>query len=110
MNQGSAPRFVLRKAAIQDLDELAAYIQQESPETAVRFLDAANETFHLLAENPELGGLFETTHQLLAGIRIWRVKGFQTMLVFYRPITVGVEIVRLLHGARDFAAIFRPDD
>ncbi len=106
MTQGPGARFLLPGAAVNDLDEVAAYIQQGSPEAAIRFLEAAQETFGALARTPELGGLFESGNPHLAGMRIWQVKGFRSILVFYRPIPGGVEIVRVVHGARDFAALF----
>jgi len=38
----------------------------------------------------------------LAGLRKWRVSGFDDVLVFYLPRADGVSIVRALHGARDW--------
>lgn len=43
MTQGAGARYLLRGAAVSDLDELAAYIQQDSPQAAIRFLEAAQE-------------------------------------------------------------------
>jgi len=43
----------------------------------------------------------------LIGMRSWRVKRFPKYLIFYIPIEDGVEIVRVLHGARNLEAIFR---
>ena len=106
MSQGPGVRFLLRVAAVKDLDEAAAYIQHDSPQAAIRFLEAAQESFGTLARTPELGGLFESTNPHLSGMRIWQVKGFRSILIFYRPIYGGVEIVRVMHGARDFAALF----
>jgi len=60
----------------------------------------------LLARTPELGGLFESHNPHFSGMRIWQVKGFRSILVFYRVLPGSVEIVRVLHGARDFAALF----
>lgn len=40
-------RTIRHDLAQSDLDELAAYIDEESPSTAIRFLDAAEETFRL---------------------------------------------------------------
>ncbi len=97
---------MLRGAAVNDLDEAAAYIQRDSPEAAIRFLEAAQETFGALARTPGLGGLFESRNPRFSGVRIWQVKGFRSVLVFYRPIKGGVEIIRVVNGARDFAALF----
>ena len=49
MTPGPGARFLLREAAVNDLDELAAYIQKDSPQAANRFLEAAQETFGVLA-------------------------------------------------------------
>lgn len=69
-------RYRLHEAAAHDLDAVATYFQQDSPQVAIRFLEAAQETFERLTQTPELGGLFESSHLHLSGIRIWRVKGF----------------------------------
>ena len=39
-------------------------------------------------------------------MRRWPVKDFENWLVFYLPKRDGVEIVRVLHGARDLDSIF----
>jgi plasmid stabilization system protein ParE len=45
-------------------------------------------------------------HADLAGIRVFRVPGFERMLVFYRPQTWGVDILRVVDGSRDLEAVF----
>lgn len=37
----------------------------------------------------------------LEGIRSWVVKGFENYIVFYREIPGAIEVLRVLHGARD---------
>ncbi len=56
MTPGPGAKFLPREAVVNDLDELAAYIQKNSPHAAIRFLEAAQETFGVLARTPELGG------------------------------------------------------
>jgi toxin ParE1/3/4 len=90
----------------RDLVELADHIAQHNLDAALRFLDAADETFAFLAVNREAGQRYPTTREELAAMRVWPVHGFRNHLVFYRPIGEGVEIVRVLHGARDFEALF----
>ena len=41
----------------------------------------------------------------LTGLRVFPVRGFPKHLIFYRPVADGIELVRVLHGARDVAAI-----
>jgi toxin ParE1/3/4 len=99
-------KFLLREAAINDLDQLAAFIQQDSPTAAIRFLEAAEKTFCLLTRSPGLGEVFESRNPRLTGIRVWQVHNFRNILIFYRLVNRDVEVVRVLHGARDLAALF----
>jgi toxin ParE1/3/4 len=41
----------------------------------------------------------------LTGLRVFPVRGFPKHLIFYRQVADGIELVRVLHGARDVAAI-----
>lgn len=36
------------------------------------------------------------------------MKGFTSHLIFYRPINYGIEVVRVIHGARDIERLFEP--
>jgi toxin ParE1/3/4 len=97
-------------AADRDLDGQAAYLAQEaSLETALRFYDAASTTFGKLADMPGLGERRETSNARPEGLRCWRVEGFENHLIFYRPVSDGIEIVRVLHGARDIDRMLEPD-
>jgi toxin ParE1/3/4 len=95
-----------RPQAITDLIDIARSIARNSGPAAERFLVAAEHSFGQLAKSPGLGavGEFSSTH--LRDIRRWRVKGFENYLVFYRDLADGVEIVRVLHGARDIEQLF----
>jgi toxin ParE1/3/4 len=99
-------RILRTDAALNDLNEQAKFIQRDSPEAAIRFLAAAEATFHRLAAMPELGERQQFGLERLAGLRAWQVRGFDNHLIYYRPIEGGVEIIRVLHAARDVAAIF----
>ena len=41
-----------------------------------------------------------------SGLRMWSIRGFQNNIDFYRPLEDGVDVVRVIHGARDIQAIF----
>lgn len=43
----------------------------------------------------------------LKRVRRWPVKGFDNWLIFYRPKRDGVEILRVIHGARDIENLLR---
>lgn len=91
--------------AMRDLIECATYLGEQRPGFENRFLDSVESTLDFLAGMPETGGLYETQDPRLQGIRVWRVKDFEKYLVFYRLHETGIELVRLLHGARDIASV-----
>jgi len=100
--------YVLRPKADQDLDQQAQYLATEaSPETGHRFLVAAHETFALLSTQPQMGWRVPVRHPRLASLRLFRISGFEKMLVLYLPFSSGVEIVRIVHGSRDVVAFLR---
>ena len=91
--------------ALRDLVEQADYIAQHSLEAAERFVDAAEATFEILARTPEIGGVCQFRSPQAAGLRVWPVRGFQKHLVFYRPAGNGIDVIRVIHAARDIEAV-----
>jgi toxin ParE1/3/4 len=99
---------VVRPKADQDLDDQAYYLSTEaSPEVGHCFIVAAHETFSLLATQPELGWQRRLQHPGVVSFRVFRVSGFERMLVLYRPHPDGVEILRVVHGSRNLQALLR---
>ena len=101
--------IVRRDAVLFDLIDLAYYIALDNVEAAYRFLDQVEESFRDLERMPLMGSTREFQDPTLAGIRMWRVKGFPTNLIFYRPMRDGVEVIRVLHSSRDIAGLFSED-
>jgi toxin ParE1/3/4 len=94
-------RYLIRPKADAVLDQQALYLAENaSPEIAHRFLIAAHETFTLLAGHPEIGWLPRLKHPDIASLRTFRISGFERMVVLYRPMTDGVEIVRVIMAHR----------
>ncbi len=98
-------RVALRQAAREDLIESYLSIGLDSPDAAERFLQAAEESCDALADMPEIGHRWESEHHRLQDVRVWHVKGFENWLIFYRLTENDVDILRVIHGARDIAAI-----
>ena len=92
--------------ALFDVEESAVYIGADNLGAALRFLEAAEGTIQLLLENPELGSTRSFKRRGLSGLRSFPIKGFDKHLVFYRPTEHGIDVLRILHGARDLGAIF----
>jgi toxin ParE1/3/4 len=100
-------RLLIRPAAERDLDEQAEYLAaHQSLEMALRFYRDAEQTFRLLACQPNIGKVTAYRNPFLAGMRMFPLKRFSKHLVFYRPLESGIEIIRVLHGARDIESLF----
>ncbi|NES65190.1 MAG: type II toxin-antitoxin system RelE/ParE family toxin [Okeania sp. SIO2D1] len=95
-----------RPQVIRDLIELATYIALENLDASEQFLRAAEETFKQLAQMPGMGKKCQFTNPQLVDVRQQAIKGFRKYLVFYCPNASGIEILRVIHGARDLATIF----
>jgi toxin ParE1/3/4 len=94
--------FIITAEAEQDLDAATEYYAAvENIDLAIRFREMAWRTFERVAASPGVGRERPARSPLTAGLRVWRVDGFPSVLVFYRPESDVVRIVRVLHGARD---------
>lgn len=88
----------------RDLLEIAAWIARDNPERARSFVEELRVTCRALAHHPESA---IARSDLLPGLRC-RPHG--AYLIFYRPLPAGVLVIRILHGARDVAALLPPSD
>ena len=93
-------QFRVSDVARSDLDEIWLYIAQDDLDAADKFIRAIISRFPKLAAMPLIGRQRE---ELSPNLRSFPVSRY---VIFYRPIEDGVEIVRVLHGARDFPPLF----
>ncbi len=100
-------RVLRRPEANQDIIEHAFYIAARgSLDASDRFLQATEQAFGQLAAMPKMGRRRGFRRSYLSDVRQWAVPGFPNHLVFYRPVDKGIEVLRVLHGARDIEAVF----
>jgi plasmid stabilization system protein ParE len=98
-------RFVLTPAARADLAEIAAYIHDHgSPEAAKRVGEELRRAMRRLAELPRMGHLRNDLAD--ESLRVWSVYSY---LIFYRPDSIPLQIIRVLHGSRDIETIIESD-
>lgn len=95
------PRVTRSGRAREDLIDIYVYLAERSTDAAERFLRTAEATFLKLAELPGLGRRWESPHAELADLRVTSIPKFRSYLVFYRPVSSGIKVIRVLHGARD---------
>ena len=62
--------------------------------------------FDLLAAMPGMGRQRGFRNPHAQNVRSFPLKGFPNHLVYYRAVEGGIEVLRVLHGARDIDAIF----
>jgi toxin ParE1/3/4 len=101
--------FPVRKRPIVQRDLLEHFVflgEQAGEATALRFLQAAENTFMELAAMPSMGRKEDFNNPRLASMRRWRVSGFANYLIFYQPLSQGIEVLRVVHGMRDLPGLF----
>jgi len=98
--------YKVRPQADQDIEEQAYYFAIEaSPDLGHQFLLSVHETFQLLATQREMGWTARWKTPGLASLRVFRVTGFEKMLILYLPLPDGVEILRVIHASRNVQAL-----
>jgi toxin ParE1/3/4 len=100
-------RVVVRPRAADDIVEIFATIAHDDLRAAERFEAAVRRECGLLATFPHLGRARGFRSPDLQGLRSRPISGFGSWLLFYRITADAVEIVRLLHGARDLPNALR---
>jgi toxin ParE1/3/4 len=69
-------------------------------------LIAIQKTVRAVVTMPGIGAPCTLRHSDLKGIRRIPVTNFENWLVFYRDTPEHLDVIRVLHGARDIEAIF----
>jgi toxin ParE1/3/4 len=93
-------RITRTESARADVVAISEYISQDKPYAAARWLEELDRTLDRLASNPFAG---ETVEHLAADMRR---QCFGKYLIFYVPIKGGIEVRRILHGARRIEDLF----
>ena len=94
-------RFLLSPAATADVEQIAAFLDEHAPHATPRVLLAIRDAMRRIAGTPGIGHLRrDLADEPLRFFPVW------SYLVVYRP-TSPVEIVRVIHGARDVARALR---
>jgi toxin ParE1/3/4 len=94
------PEIILEDAAREDLIDIWQYIARDNPQAADRMLDRIWDGFRVVAKFPQGGTL---RPELALNLRCYTVGNY---VIYFRPLIDGIEVARVLHGARDVDAIF----
>ena len=94
-----------RPQAERDIEEAFVYIAEGNLDAAVTFLVAVEDTIDELTRFPFLGKPRNNRDARLSGLRVWRARGFEKYLLFYSVTADTIDVVRVLHSARDIKRI-----
>ena len=94
--------YHVTRQAESDLVSIWEYIAADNPVAADRLIDRIEEKLQMLSRQPLIG---EGRNELAPNLRNFPVGNY---VIYYRPLeseAVTVEIVRVLHGARDIPGL-----
>jgi|ERR1041385_4101388 plasmid stabilization system protein ParE len=97
-------KYVLSPKAEKHLQSIWDFIAADNQNAADRIVNELFAAFDRLAEWPGIG---HTRSDLTQGdVRFWPVRSY---LVVYREKPLPLQIVAILHGARDIPSVLRSD-
>lgn len=101
-------RVLKREAAKRDLaEQWLWYAEKDGIDLADRFLEAADATLASLANHPLSGSRVRVTAAEIRGMRRFPIgEAFERILLFYLPLSDGVDLVRVVHGSRNLDRLF----
>ena len=98
-------RLRILPMADADVDEVGLFIAGDNFDAALRFYDAVERTYRQIRDHPKRWPRYDLDHRRLPELRKLSVIGFRNFLVFYHIEDDVVEIIRVLHGARDIPSV-----
>ena len=90
----------ISRQAHADLDAIWDYVAQRNVQAADRLIKKIAKKYDTLSLFPEIGTAYEELAPRLRGFVVGKY------VIYYRPLENGVEIIRVLHGARDAPRYF----
>lgn len=96
------PRIVRTPQANDDLFAIWGYIAERNLPAADALIRRIDETLKTIASTPGIG---QQQDQYRPGLRCFPVGVY---LIFYLTLDEGIEVIRVLHGARDIPSLFLP--
>jgi toxin ParE1/3/4 len=93
-------RVIQSEQAQADLEEILDYRDSQSSQAADRFAVKFEQSCELHAKYPQTGASAEEYAPNLRHFTVWNYA------VFDRPVDDGIELIRMIQGARDTPKLF----
>ena len=95
--------FQFTAQATEDLDAVWWFIAEHSQDAADRVEMEVVSTCRRLAKHPLMGTKRQDITPL--AVRFWTVTKFPNYVIVYRPETVPLQVIAVLHGKRDLKEV-----
>jgi len=93
-------QYRVSEDARRDLGDIWLHVAHDNPDAADQLIRALLSRFPMLASQSGMG---RVRKELADNLRSHAVGNY---VIFYRPMKGGIEIARVLHGARDLPPLF----
>ena len=93
-------KIVRTPAAVRDLAAITDTIAADNLTAALGFYDEIDRLLTMIVQYPDIG---EAADHLSPGLRRFTLGNY---LLFYRHVGDEIELIRVLHGARDIDRLF----
>jgi toxin ParE1/3/4 len=95
-------QYLLAPQARRDIVDIGEYIARDNPEAADRMVARFDDAFEFLSRHTRTG---QSRDDLVSGMKLFPVGRY---VIAFRPTTgeCTVEILRVVHGARDLKRLF----
>ena len=98
------PCILRTRESRRDYDEIWGYVAARDLTAADRLVDHFDATLKIIAFAPNIGRKVE---ELAPNLRSFPIGSY---LIFYRPIEDGIQLIRVVHGARDITPEYFEED
>ena len=96
--------YRLAPLAVTDIEEIADYTAQHDASAAQRWIEDIRQRCHALGRMPGMG---VSRAEVRPELRVFPVGKY---MIFYRQVARGVEIIRVVHGARRWQELLPPGE
>ena len=102
----SRSRVIRRTRQVRE-DIIAVYrhLHADNPRAADAVLDAIERSVRRLLDVPGVGRYWASPDPRLDGMRVTTVRPYRNYLIFFRSVPDGIEVFRVVHGARELGPL-----
>ena len=98
------------RARLDLLEQFVYFAEHAGAQLGERYIAAVEKTCLQLAKRPYSGPRYDARVSRLDGLRRFPVSGFSQYVIFYIPCTSVIDVIRVLHGARDIDQLFSDEE